>query len=108
MKELSWEKFNNLSELERMNNTEGSDDEGPGIIFGQLANMGNVNNYDDYNLYIAHTNFRITVNIVNFLCDVEGVESVDILSPYRFKVSVGKLFEPDTVLNHIKDNLTRE
>lgn len=46
-----------------------------------------------YNLWVIHTNFRITLGHVLILNKTEGVESVDIMSPYRMYVSIGVAFE---------------
>ena len=107
-KQLSWEKFNTQEEDD--------DDEGvgggvdmPGMILSQVNDLGpNVNSYEDFNFFIAHTNFYITLDVVVFISLVKGVESLDVLSPYRFRISIGKLFEVDPVLSLITEELTRE
>jgi len=97
-KEISWEIFHHIEE--------DNDLESPGILYSGTFSQ-NVNDYKDYNLYIAHCNFYITADIVNDICATEGIESVDILSPYRFRISIGKLFSPNDVLVNIKDKLTK-
>lgn len=77
----------------------------PASLF--MNDSSNINDSEDYNFFIAHTNFYITLPIVKFLCQVIGVESVDILSPYRFRISVGPLFDAQEVLDYITNNLTQ-
>lgn len=105
MKQLSWEKFNETPEED--------EEDDPQAIHGMLMNtMGsigpNANNYEDFNMFIGHTNFYITSEIVAFLCMVEGLEALDILTPYRFRIAIGKLFMTDEILNNIKAELTKE
>jgi len=101
MKKISWEQFKDEEEEE-----EGLT---PGLVLGQLSSMNpNVNEYKDFNFYVGHCNFYINTETVNFLCGVTGVESLDVLSPYRFRISVGKLFPAQPVLDTIEDQLTGE
>lgn len=100
MREVLWEDL----DLE-----EEDDDENPfsGAILSRVEGFSpNVNDYKDFNFFVAHCNFHVTSEIVNFLCEVEGVESIDILSPYRFRISVGRLFVPQEILDHIEKKLT--
>lgn len=101
MKTLSWEKFNEEEELE-------DETQLRGLMLTPISMGPNVNDYDDFNFFIGHCNFYVNSEIVNYLCTVEGVEALDILSPYRFRVAVGKLFAADEVLEIIKTQLTKE
>ena len=104
MKQISWEKFNEEEEEDEEN-----PQEMPGIVLSQLSQMNpNVNSYDDFNFFIAHCNFYINADIVNFLCRTEGIEALDILSPYRFRIAIGKLFATQEILDNIEAELTKE
>lgn len=58
-----------------------------------------------FNFWMGHTNFDITKNIAKIIEDTDGVESLDIYTRYRFRVSVGKAFEDSTVMRKINDNI---
>jgi hypothetical protein len=63
-----------------------------------------------YNLWTGHTNFKITEAIVLIIENELGVETLDIITPYRFHMSIGKRFNEkevklnvtNTVINFIK------
>lgn len=90
-KKIEWEKFND-SDI-------GDPEAIPGVILSQGRT---VNEYKDFDLFIAHVNFYVNINILERICSVEGLEAIDLLSPYRFRIAVGKLFEPDTVIKNIE------
>lgn len=50
-----------------------------------------------YNFWVGHTNFGITNDIRDQIAAVEGVETLDIFTRYRFRMSVGKNFEQEAV-----------
>ena len=58
-----------------------------------------------FNFWMGHTNFSITKNIAKIIEDTDGVESLDIYTRYRFRISVGKVFEDSTVMRKINDNI---
>ena len=45
-----------------------------------------------FKLWVGHSNFKILKSHVKIIGAVAGVETVDILTPYRFRMSVAKLF----------------
>lgn len=57
-----------------------------------------------YNLWTGHTNFKITEPIALIIEDEIGVETLDIITPYRFHMSVGKRFDE----KEIKLNVTNK
>lgn len=60
--------------------------------------MNEHTNADDiFNFWTIHTNFSITMGIKKLIEDVEGVETLDIWTPYRMRVAIGKLFDEDSV-----------
>jgi hypothetical protein len=57
---------------------------------------------NSFKFWVGHTNFKITRHFRNLISSVEGVESLDVFSPYRFKISVGRLFRDRDVMSNIR------
>lgn len=57
------------------------------------------------NLWIGHCNVGITNKLVELIENVDGVETLDIISKYRFRVGIGKLFEEKKVKTTISDTI---
>lgn len=55
----------------------------------------------DFNLWTGYTSFRITRDILSIIRQVDGVESLDIISPYRMRVGFAHLFTPSDVSKEI-------
>ena len=97
---MSWEKIvPNSQDIE-----EDNDDINQTLMPIRLSN--NINTYDNYDMYMAHCNFYISYNVALQIATIEGVESIDILSPYRVRISIGKLFEAKPILKKITSKLT--
>ncbi len=60
------------------------------------------NNFD---CWVAHTNFNLTESIKNKLDDIEGIEILRIFSRYRFLIGVGKMFEFTNVRKNVETKL---
>ena len=58
-----------------------------------------------FNFWTAHTNFRMTQNILNIVDQTDGIESVDLFTPYRWRIAIGKVFDSSTVKNNVMRNL---
>jgi len=58
-----------------------------------------------FNFWTAHTNFRMTQNILNIVDQTDGIESVDLFTPYRWRIAIGKVFDSSTVKNDVMRNL---
>lgn len=56
-----------------------------------------------FNFWIGHTNFKITETILRVMENVLGVETLDIFTPYRFRVSIGKAFDATLVKQNIAE-----
>lgn len=56
-----------------------------------------------FNFWTGHTIFTISRNISNIIENIEGVETLDIFTRYRFRISVGKAFQDSVVLRNIND-----
>ncbi len=59
------------------------------------------------NLWIGHCNVDITPILVNKLKFVNGVETLDIMTRYRFRVGIAKLFDENTVKTEIAATIDR-
>lgn len=55
----------------------------------------------EWNLWMAHTNFRFTEDIVELIENVDGVEAIDICTPYRMRIGFAKLFRANVVMGDI-------
>lgn len=60
------------------------------------------NNFD---CWVAHTNFNLTESIKNELDRVEGIEILKIFSRYRFLIGIGKMFEFTDVRKNVETKL---
>ncbi len=59
-----------------------------------------------FNFWLGHTNFTITSDLVDLIQKVEGVEILDILTRYRFRIGIGQAFKDSNVLIRISAALT--
>lgn len=55
-----------------------------------------------FNFWTGHTNFSITPDIALQIERVGGVEVLDIVTRYRFRVGVGKLFKGNEVMSSVQ------
>ena len=55
-----------------------------------------------FKLWVGHSNFKLTNRFYRVIGKVDGVESLDILTPYRFRVAIGKLFQDRDVMSEIR------
>lgn len=58
-----------------------------------------------FNFWVGHTNFSITQDIGSILEAIDGVETLDIFTRYRFRISIGKAFDPPKVMKKINDTI---
>lgn len=61
-----------------------------------------------FNFWVGHTNFDITKKVAETIEQTDGVESLDIYTRYRFRISVGKAFEDSIVMRDINKNVYKE
>jgi len=55
-----------------------------------------------FKMWVGHTNFKLTKDFYKVIGSVEGVEAIDIFSPYRFRIAVGKLFVDRGVMTRVR------
>jgi hypothetical protein len=58
-----------------------------------------------FNFWTGHTNFNITKNIMDILESVDGVETLDVFTRYRFRIAIGKCFDDSLVMNQINKTI---
>jgi len=59
----------------------------------------------NFNLWLGHTNFSLSSTIASLLESVDGVETLDIFTRYRFRIGVGKAFTDSVVMRDINTRL---
>lgn len=58
-----------------------------------------------FNFWNGFTNFRINHDIRKMIEDVSGVETLDIWTPYRFRLGIGRLFDSIKVRHEVDNRL---
>jgi len=58
-----------------------------------------------FKFWLGHTNFNISSNIVSVLENIEGIETLDIFTRYRFRIAIGKSFNDRDVMNNINTTI---
>jgi hypothetical protein len=61
-----------------------------------------------FNFWVGHANFNITKPIAEVIETTEGVETLDIFTRYRFRISVGKAFDDSIVMRNINTKVYAE
>jgi hypothetical protein len=57
-----------------------------------------------FNFWVGHANFSITPDIVKILEVIDGVETLDVFTRYRFRIAIGKCFKDSDVMADIDQN----
>ena len=70
-----------------------------------LLPMDILSNSEKFNFWIGHTNFDITSGVANVIEKSNGVEILDIITRYRFRIGIGKIFTDRDVMKEINDNV---
>ena len=58
-----------------------------------------------FNFWTGHTNFDITKDIASVIESCDGVESLDIFTRYRFRISIGKAFADSETMYDINTQI---
>lgn len=58
-----------------------------------------------FKFWVGHSNFKLLQSYVDVIESTKGVETVDVLTPYRFRISIGKLFKDRTVMAEVRKRL---
>lgn len=70
-----------------------------------LMPMSSLSMSEIFNFWIGYTNFSITKDIASVIEQSDGVEVLDIITRYRFRVAIGKIFTDRDVMKKINDNV---
>ncbi len=57
------------------------------------------------NFWVGHTDFLLTRPIVHLIGETDGVESLEVFTPYRLRISIGKMFKPNIVMSSIGEKI---
>jgi hypothetical protein len=58
-----------------------------------------------FNFWVGHTNFNLTKKLATTIEHIDGVETLDIFTRYRFRVGIGKAFNDSNVMRDINNTL---
>ena len=58
-----------------------------------------------FKFWVGHSNFRLTEEYFSVIGGVAGVETLDILTPYRFRIGIGRLFTDRNVMNDVRSGM---
>jgi hypothetical protein len=60
-----------------------------------------------FKLWVGHSNFKLTEIFYKIIGQHPGIETLDILTPYRFRIAVGKLFVDRDVMTSVRDAMIK-
>lgn len=58
-----------------------------------------------FNFWTGHTNFNLSNGIIDEIEKIDGVETLDVFTRYRFRVAIGKCFDDSIVMNNINTSI---
>jgi hypothetical protein len=58
-----------------------------------------------FNFWLGHTNFNLTKGVCTVIENIDGVETLDIFTRYRFRIGVGKAFKDSEVMQDIQESV---
>ena len=58
-----------------------------------------------FKLWVGHCNFKLTEDFYKIIGREGGVEALDILTPYRFRIAVGKIFVDRNVMKAVREKM---
>jgi hypothetical protein len=61
-----------------------------------------------FNFWMGHTNFDISKKIAQTIERIHGVETLDIFTRYRFRISIGKAFDDSETMRNINKTIYSE
>ena len=71
--------------------------------FGVLPITEKTRASNHFKLWVGHSNFKLTEDFYKIIGDSSGVEALDILTPYRFRIAIGKMFVDRDVMKTVRD-----
>jgi hypothetical protein len=119
--QIIWEKWKDPFGLDENEVAESNDDHNDGIQeevnvkkikcnilstpLGIIPFNETVSCNDTFNFWTGHSNFALTKNISYIIENTPGVETLNIFTKYRFRISVGKAFTDSEVMRKINKNV---
>ena len=64
-----------------------------------------ISSNDVFNFWTGHTNFALTTKINDIIENTPGVETLNVFTKYRFRISIGKAFSDSYVMREINNNV---
>jgi len=58
-----------------------------------------------FKFWVGHTNFKLIRSFYSVIGRVKGVEAIDIFTPYRFRIAIGKLFRDRDVMSGVRKKM---
>lgn len=104
-------KYEDDEEDERPNETVINKTQGVRVIatpMGIIPMNENTMSSKLFNFWMGHTNFDITKRVADTIERTEGVETLDIFTRYRFRISVGKAFDDSEIMRKINKRVYSE
>jgi len=92
VRKLLWEKYSS-----RKKSDDDDDDLGKDYPIKALLEKNLKFPEDDFNLWMLHTNFHIMEIDVENIEFIDGVECLDVWSPYSLRIGIGRLFDEEKV-----------
>lgn len=108
-KKIVWKKWENPI---KYLNTQGEESDSNIMLkhtpFGIMPIKLSSEMYNQKNVFVGHTNFDIDQNILEIIDNTPGVESLQLISPYRFQIIVGMAFNSKSVRQNISNRLCKK
>ena len=60
-----------------------------------------------FKFWVGHSNFQLTKEFYKIIGHHPGIETLDILTPYRFRIAVGQLFVDREVMKSVRDAMVK-
>jgi DNA polymerase III delta prime subunit len=61
----------------------------------------------DFNLWIMHLNVDITPRMISAIEEIDGVETLDIISRYRARLGIAKLFPEEAIKKNVSETINK-
>lgn len=58
-----------------------------------------------FNFWVGHTNFTVHQEIKDIIENIDGVETLDVFTRYRFRIAIGKSFDAAKVMKELNDQV---
>lgn len=58
------------------------------------------------NFWVGHTDFSICFGVCEVITETPGVESYEVMSPYRMRIAIAKVFKANKVMSNISKRVS--